>query len=127
MIYSRVGLIPVSVFGTRSSRPGEYSAEETPAILDYLEKFLLTFRPDAAMVLNPSGTPDLVFHAMFQVCKGYDLPTVLWLDDESTVNLVALQNVDYCVVTTEHLRRRYSGWARPALPGHAACPGLDAG
>ncbi len=107
MIYTRVGGIPVSIFRTHSAQHAEYRNGEPGALLDYFEKFLLTYRPDAMVALNPGPQPDLVFDLMFHVGKGIDIPTVLWLGDEVAVNLTVMQNVDYCVVSSEFLRRQY--------------------
>ena len=107
MIYTRVGEIPVSIFRTHSTQHAEYRAGEPGALLDYFETFLLTYRPDAMIALNPGRQPDLVFDLMFHIGKGIDIPTVLWLGDEVALNLTVMQNVDYCVVGSEFLRRQY--------------------
>ena len=106
MLYTRVGRIPVSILRTQSTQHAEYRDGEAGGFLDYFERFLLTYRPDALIALNPGPQPDPVFDLAFHIGKSVDLPTVLWLSDESAVNLTVMQNVDYCVVTSEYLRRR---------------------
>ncbi len=102
----RVGRIPVSALRTASVQPAEYQDAEAGSFLDYFERFLLTFRPDAMIALNPEPRPDPIFDLAFHVAKSVDIPTVLWLGEESAVNLTVMQNVDHCVVGSEHMRRR---------------------
>ncbi len=119
MIYTRVGRIPVSVLRTASVQPAEYQDDEAGSFLDYFERFLLTFRPDAMIALNPGPQPDSVFDLAFHVGKSIDIPTVLWLGEESAINLTVMQNVDHCVVHSESLRRRFwdaSGLVCKVLP-----------
>jgi glycosyltransferase involved in cell wall biosynthesis/GT2 family glycosyltransferase len=113
MIYTRVGNVPVSIYRTRSSRPAEYDEGELVSVLDYYERFLVNFRPDAVLACNPGPKPDLTFDFMLHVGKGFDIPLVLWLGDESAINVTVLQNVDHCVVTSEYLRRLF--WDRLGL------------
>jgi Glycosyl transferase family 2/Glycosyl transferases group 1 len=117
MVFTREGNIPLSAFRTSSTKHSEYSDGEGGAILDYFEKFLLDFRPDAVIACNPSPQPDLVFDLMFQMGKTLDVPMVLWLDGESAINLAVLQNADYCVVNSEAMRRRY--WDAMGMVCHA--------
>lgn len=123
MIYARAGAIPVSMFQTRSTRQAEYGEGEAAAIIDYFEKFLLTYRPDALIASSPGPKPDLVFDLIFHVGKSIDIPTVLWLGYESAINVTVMQSVDYCVVTSDFLRRRY--WEAIGLVCQTLPPAFD--
>jgi GT2 family glycosyltransferase len=107
MIYTRAGDIPASIFRTDSTRLAEYRDGECAAVLDYFERFLLKNRPDAMIACNPEPKPDIVFDLLFHVGKACDIPMVLWLGDGTPINLTVMQNIDYPVVTSEFLRRRY--------------------
>ncbi len=58
------------------------------------------------VALSPGPQPDPVFDLAFHMVKSVDIPTVLMLADETALNLTVMQNVDYCVVNSEYLRRR---------------------
>jgi len=123
MVYTRKGNVAVSVFRTHSTRPSEYRDREGGAVLDYFEKFLTTYQPGAVFACNPGPRPDVIFDLMFHMAKTRDIPMVLWLDDASAINLSVLQNCDYCVVNSEHLRQRY--WEGIGLVCHVLPPAFD--
>ena len=106
MLYTRVGTnsrldSPHALGATR--RVPRWRGGQLPRLL---REIPADYRPDALIAFNPGPQPDAVFDLAFHIGKSVNLPTVLWLGDESAVNLTVMQNVDYCVVTSEYLRRR---------------------
>ncbi len=107
MIYTRSGDVPVSIFETHSTRQADYRDGEVAAILDYFEKCLLAYRPDAIIAYGPGWQPDLVFDLASHVAKAIDIPLVLWLDHGTAINTTVIQSADYCVVVADHSRQQY--------------------
>ena len=115
LTYTRWGQVPITLLEPSPPATTEPAADPSSTFPAFYDKFLETFRPD--LLVTSCEVPKV--DPVVRLAKRRDIPVVVPLLDRPCRDRRAYSNVDYCVVHSEELRRRYweeSGLACVVLP-----------
>jgi len=109
LLYSRVGPVPITWFQARPGPLERYSAEDVAAFPGIYTTFLDAYSPDAVLAPAPreGDEDDPLCMGLVRLAKRRDIPVVFLSGDFAPITRRAFEAADYCVVTSESLRRRY--------------------
>ncbi len=113
VLFTRRHGVPITVMRLDSTQYLPSDPEESLAVLDFFEKFLETYKPDAMLTYGS----DSITRGMIALAKRRDIPVIFAVHTFGYTDINNFWNVDYCTVPSNFAHTFY--WDDVGLASHA--------